>query len=53
MNLPDIFKLLADLPPDAVKDAAALVEEGVTFAAHVKAFLEKYPQLIEDIKKLT
>ena len=55
MDFAEIAKLLSllrSLPPGAVEDALKLVQEGTQFAADVKAFLDKYPQVVEAIKQL-
>ncbi len=52
MTIPDVIKLLASIPPAALEDAIPIVEEGTKLAADVQAYLAKYPQIIEAIKKL-
>ena len=52
MNLLDILKELSKLPPGAITDGLALVQEGMKVAADAKAYTEKYPQVLEMFKSL-
>jgi hypothetical protein len=50
MNIADVIKILSKIPPQAIEDAVPIIEESVKVAADVKAFLEKYPQILEAFK---
>lgn len=52
MNILEILKVLSSMPPEAIKDGLVLVQEGVKLAEDVKAFADKYPQVLEAFKTL-
>jgi len=52
MTFNDILRLLASIPPEAYKDAEPIIEEAIKTAQDAKAFMDKYPQIVEAFKKL-
>ena len=47
-----ILNLLRSLPEGAFEDGIKLIQDGTAYVAEVKAFMDKYPQVIEALKQL-
>lgn len=52
MNWTKILKILSQLTPQELAEADALIQEGLAYAAKLKAFRDKYPDLFAAFSNL-